>query len=81
MESDTDADADADETMGAQTTMQVARKADQITDAIKEKVALVTPEHRRRVKASFKIAFTVALTLLLVYWGIAYYFDVIWFEF
>ena len=62
-------------------TGKAARKIDQLSDAIKSKVDVLTPENIHIVQQSVKIAFTVVLTALIVYWGLAYSFDVVWFEF
>lgn len=47
----------------------------------KSKFGLTTPNQMRLLNRGIKVAFAIALTALFVYWGLAYQYEVVWFEF
>lgn len=72
---------DTSEASRADSTGKTARKIDQLSASLRSRASVITPKHGHLIRQSIKIGFTIALTALLLYWGIAYYFDVVWFEF
>lgn len=60
---------------------EVAKRVQNVSETITSYLRVVTPERTALVKKGVKVVFTISLTVLLVYWGIAYYFGVEWFSF
>ncbi|XVH33210.1 hypothetical protein ACNS7O_16715 (plasmid) [Haloferacaceae archaeon DSL9] len=58
-----------------------ADKIDRFTNRLNEKVNWITPSTIVLLQRAVKIVFGLVLTALLVYWGLAYTYDVAWFEF
>lgn len=80
MASNTD-ESDMSEDTDPEVSEQTARKIDGFQERVSSKANVITPENTELMKHGIKLSFAVLLTTLLFYWGVAYYFDIILFEF
>ncbi|MGM0605399.1 MAG: hypothetical protein ACQETB_06965 [Halobacteriota archaeon] len=75
------ADVDGDHPPDGNGGQTIATKISTRSDRLRERIGRVMPDSTTRLKQSFKLAFSIALTVLLGYWVLAYQYDVVWFEF
>lgn len=59
----------------------VVRKLDSVSESLGGTVEHLTPDNLHVLRRGVKVTFAVALTVLFAYWGVAYLFDVMLFEF
>lgn len=59
----------------------IAERLSRLSDRFLELVDAITPENTDLMEKGVKVAFSLILTLLFIYWVMAYQFEVVWFEF
>lgn len=59
----------------------VAGTLARVSDQTRELVDAVKPNNPERIQMTVKILFSLVLTVLFMYWILAYQFEVVWFEF
>lgn len=75
----TDASSDPAQSQGGSDS--IAERLSRLSDRILELVDTITPDNTDLMEKGIKLAFSLILTLLIIYWVMAYQFEVVWFEF
>ncbi|WP_331234087.1 hypothetical protein [Natronorarus salvus] len=62
-------------------TARTGRQLEATSVTLRRKFDAFTPNDPELVGSLVRVFFSIVLTVLLVYWGLAYYLDIVWFEF
>lgn len=75
------ADADAPDRTDADGSGDLAGRLDGFSESLKTAVSGITPDNLDVARRGVKVAFALVLTVMFAYWGVAFLFDVMLFEF